>query len=165
MSAGEGEDEDNEISRRGAIIAGLGLAGAAGGTLWGVTEIYKGLWDYGDRNRRGKRHRDDDVTYDPEETYDGNPNGTTFTPSPTEDPLDTWEEALPGECSLSTDERHWLVSRVDMYDNLDGDDFFDYIGEEVRLYDQETELRMEVDEDYSGGEFELDKGYNIPDVC
>ena len=159
MSAGEGEDE--EISRRGAIIAGLGLAGAAGGTLWGVTEIYKGLWDHGDRNRR----REDDVTYDPDETYDEDRDRVTYTTDPERDPIDTWNEALPGECSLSTDERHWLVGRVDSYDNLEGDNFFEYIGEEVRLYDQDTELRMEVDEDYSGEEFELDKGYNIPDVC
>lgn len=144
-------------------MGGLGLAGAAAGTLYGATEIYKGLWRYGDRER--SHEHIDDIDYDSTDTYDEDRDAVTYTADPERDPVDTWNEALPGECELETDERHWLVGRVDSYDNLEGDNFFEYVGDEVRLYDRGSELRMEVDSDFDGGEFEPERGYNIPDAC
>lgn len=154
------EDERGE-TRRGLLAAmGLGAAATAGSALWLSSQI-------SDMSRREREphHHVDDEHYHPDKVYDGDSDGTTFTPTPDHEPVQSWDEALPGECELETDEKHWLVSRVDMYDDLDGDDFFEYVGDEVMLYDTGSELRMEVDEDYRGGEFRPDKGYNIPDAC
>lgn len=107
--------------------------------------------------------------YRPNETYDRDRDVVTYTPDE-DDVIESWDEALPGGCSLEADERHWLVSRVDSYDNLEGDDFFDYVGREVRFHRSDSELRMEVDPDYSGefgaeAEYVVEKGYNIEDAC
>jgi hypothetical protein len=154
-------DEDRSGVNRRTLLGYLGFLGAStAGGGWLVKEALEG-----DDGESDFEEMIPTIEYDPESVYDGDPNGTDFTPEPDRDPIDTWNEALPGECSLSTDERHWLVSRVDSYEELEGEDFFEYVDEEVRLYDTGSELRMEVDADYNGTDFEPDTGYNIPDAC
>lgn len=159
------EDELDELSRREALLGGAALTTAAGAYLWGALEIYKGLRSYG-----GDQDDREVVVYKDDETYDDDSEQVTYTTEPDHDPVDSWNEALPGECELSTDERHWLASRLDAYDELEVDNFFDYVGNEVRLEARGDELRMEVDPDYSGDfgaetEYVVEKGYNIEDAC
>ena len=158
MSAGE-EEEEYELTRRETLLGGALLGGAAGATIWGALEIYKGLWDQGSRPHPDGRRRDKG-----DDNYHDDPDETTYKPGDTREEINSWEEALPGNCSLNEDEKEWLVGRLDRYDNLDQEDFFDYVGEEVRLEKRGTELRMEVDPDYSGN-FNEEDGYNIEDAC
>jgi len=154
MSGNEDEYESNPSRRSILAVLGItaaGTAGSAGYIAWMLG---------GDDEDTGT------VRYREDKTYDEDRDEVTYTTTPDRDPVDTWNEALPGECSLSADERHWLVGRVDSYDNLDGEELFEYVNEgKVRFEDRGPELRMEVDADYSGGEFIEDKGYNIPDTC
>ena len=153
---------DEEIDRR-AWLALLGMSGAAvGATTVGFTKYFLD----------NRKENPDSIRYDPSDTYECDPEGTTCIPDTDGDVIDSWEESIPGGCSLDADERHWLVSQVDSYDELDGDDFFDYVGREVRLEDSGTELRMTVDPDYNGKfgaetEYIVEEGngYNIPDAC
>jgi hypothetical protein len=154
-------DENQPGVSRRTLLGYVGFLGASTGV--GLAATKKAL--EGDDGESNLGEMIPTIEYDPDRVYDGDPNGTDFTPDPDRDPVDTWDEALPVECSLSADERHWLVSRVDSYEELEGEDFFEYVDEEVRLYDTGSELRMEVDADYDGTEFEPDTGYNIPDVC
>lgn len=152
----EFQEDERGVGRR-SVLAMFGLTGLAtmGSALWLSQSFY----------------RDDDdpdvIVYRDGETYDGDPDGVTYRP---DESIGSWNEALPGSCSLSNDEKNWLVSRVDSYDNLDGEDFFEYVGREVRLEDSGDELRMTVDSDYSGDfdaetEYVVENGYNIPDAC
>ena len=161
------EDERAESSRRG-VLAGLGFAGllsvvTGGSALW----LQRSLANY------GQHDGPDIIIYKNGETHEGDPDDVPYHDDvPEEDyrRVNSWDEALPGGCDLENDERDWLVGRMDEYDNLDQDEFFDYVGREVRLEQRGDELRMTVDSDYSG-EFDADthyvvnKGYNFPDAC
>lgn len=151
------EDERGETRRSVLALFGLGVTATAGSAV-GLTYLLS-------QDSREPQDDIDEEHYDPDDVYDEDKDEVVISPTPTYDPQ-SWEEALPGECELDTDERHWLVGRADRHLDIDEEgEFFDYIGEEVRLYDTGSELRMEVDEDYRGGDFRPDKGYNIPDAC
>ncbi len=161
MSAGE-DGEEYQLSRRGAnILAGLAITGAGGATLWKAFEIYRGLW----------HHEDGGTPRDGREDKHGKgSDGASETPYKSDYEIRSWEEALPGNCRLDEGEKEELVQKVDSYDNLDGDDFFDYVGREVRFRESDSELRMEVDPDYSGefgaeAEYVVERGYNVEGAC
>jgi len=163
MSGREDEYEEESNPSRRSVLAVLGITGAAtvGSAAW-VTHY---LSEHGEKKRRD--HYDDD---DPQPPYDGKDGDDGYTPPPADvdGEIDGWDDILPGNCHLSTDEQEWLVSRIDAdnYDNMDSENFFEYVEEgRIRMYESDGELRMEVDEDYSGGEFNEDGGYNVPGAC
>lgn len=163
--SGREEDDEYETTRR-RFGTGTGLA--IGGILAGTGSVLAYLFSQDMLENRGEPGYDrgpgyDETDYDPDDDYELPDDGVTYTPTPGAEPVDSWDDALPGECSLSADERHWLVAQVDSHDQMYGDDFFDYVEEgRVDLRDDESELRMLVDEDNDG---RYDQGYNIPDVC
>jgi hypothetical protein len=163
---GQDEDAEDGVSRRGLLAAlGITTTVTAGSGLW----IAHVLSRQGERQRNGGGDGNDYTeTEYPPGTSDGGTNGgdyRTREPGTTtgSDPIDSWDEAVPGGCSLSGDQRHWLVEQVDSYDDMNGDDFFEYVDEgRVDLGGGGFEIRMLVDEDNDG---RYDQGYNVPDVC
>lgn len=152
-------------SRRefGALVA-ASTAAFSGAVGWSLAQ-------------RDQKERDIDVYILRDgEVYEGDLDDIPYDPGDVPDPntgdVDSWDEAIPQGCALDAVEKDWLVSRLDEdeYPNLDSDDFFEYVGNEVRLERRNTELRMTVDSDYSGEfdaetEYVVEQGYNIEDAC
>lgn len=169
MSAREDDYEEESNPSRRSVLAVLGLTGAATvGSAWWVTDYLSGRDESDSSDGNDHHHHDDGHDHDyPQRDNGGGPNDE-YTPSPADGEIDDWDDILPGDCHLSTDEQEWLVSRIDAdnYDNMNSENFFEYVEDgKIRMYESNGELRMEVDEDYSGGEFTEDGGYNIPDAC
>lgn len=150
--------EDDETRRR-YLTSLASLAAVAGGNI-----LYFSGRDENERTDPSV------IIYRGGETYEGDPDKIEYDIDPNDENIDTWEELDLGECNLEDDEQEWLVSRMDEYDNLEQDEFFDYVGREVRLEQRGEELRMTIDSDYSGDfdadtHYVVDKGYNVPDSC
>lgn len=162
---------DDEWGRRAAIGT---IGGFIGGFLFGGGYGF----NLGEREGRKEARTDIDVyIFRDGEVYEGDLDDIPYDPGDLDNPdreegnIESWNDILTDNCSLEEDEREWLESRLDEeYDNLNSQDFFDYIGKEVRIGQIGDEIRMNVDPDYSG-EFDADthykveKGYNIPDAC
>jgi len=162
--------EDERAESRRSVLAGLGFAGllsvvTGGSALW----LQRSLANY------GQDDGSDIIIYENGETYEGGPEDVPNQDDIPEESyrrVNSWEEALPGGCGLNQDEKNWLVDRLDEdeYENLDPENFFDYVGREVRLDKRGDELRMTVDSDYSGDfdadtHYVVEKGYNVPEAC
>jgi hypothetical protein len=162
MSGRDGEEPETTRRRFGtgtALAIGTILSG---GGAYGAWRFSQQMLEKGGQPRdHGPDY--DETDYDPDETYEMPDEGVTYTPTPGAEPVDSWDDALPGECNLDSSQRNWLVAQVDSHNEMYGDEFFDYVDEgRVDLRDDGSELRMLVDED---GDGRYDQGYNIPDVC
>jgi len=136
---------DDEVDRR-EWLALLGIStGAVGATTIGFTKYFLD-------NRRKPGDDPGNRRYNQGEDYTGSD-------------IDSWDEALPGDCELDDGQKDWLENKLSEYD-LESDDPLEYAGGKVRYTEpHDGELRIEIDEDWDGGEFERDYGHNIPNSC
>lgn len=138
-----GNEEESNPGRR-SILAVLGTTAlGTAGSVGYITGMLNG--------------EDEDETSQPgsydTETYNG-------------ERVDNWDEALPSDCSVTQDQKEWMIDTVDDYDSMQGDNFFGYVSEgKIRFEDSNSELHMKVDADYVDGEFIEDNDYNINNVC